>query len=298
MIVYLALGVLLRHWGVLSDLGAKRITKFVVNAALPAMAFTGLRSVAFDPSMLVPISMPWILFGSAVGLFSWLASRYGWSRERAGALVLTAGLANTSFLGFPILEALLGRESLPIAALADQFGSFLALATVATFLAARWSGRAYSVRSALARLAIYPPFVAVVAALVLRDVALPDWVIVPLTWLAKTLAPLALVAVGLALRFRGIHWRGIAIPVTVGLAFKLVMAPLMMTGIYFGLLRQVGLVAHVTVLESAMAPMVMGSVLALDSGFDRDVTGTMLVVGIPLSLATVPLWDLILRAMV
>lgn len=295
--VYLGLGLALRHFGILGDRGAKRINIFVVNGALPAMAFVGLRGVTFDPRLLVPISMAWLLFGLSAACFCFVGAGLGWPRRTVGALVLTAGLANTSFLGFPLLEALIGPEAIPTAVVADQFGSFLVLATVATIFAGLYARQSVEPKKILMRLAVYPPLLAVLLTLALRHVPIPDLVLKMLGYLAMTLAPLSLLSVGLSLRLRGVAWRGMIKPVGLGLLFKLILAPAVFTLLYLVILDQRDLAAHVTILESAMAPMIMGSVLAFESGFDRDVTGTMVLLGIPLSLATVPAWHMLLSAM-
>src|SRR3546814_3232858 len=57
-----------------------------------------------------------------------LGRRLQWSRSRIGALTLVAGLGNTSFVGYPLIEALRGQEGLAYAVIADQGGCFIALA--------------------------------------------------------------------------------------------------------------------------------------------------------------------------
>jgi malate permease and related proteins len=59
----------------------------------------------------------------------------------SGTLLLVVPLANTSFLGFPAVEALLGADHLPAAVVYDQLGSFLALATYGAVVAAATATR-------------------------------------------------------------------------------------------------------------------------------------------------------------
>ncbi len=47
---------------------------------------------------------------------------------------------------------------------------------------------------------------------------------------------------------------------------------------------------HVTVIESAMATMITAAVVANEFNLDNELTNLMVGIGIPLSLATVPLW--------
>jgi malate permease and related proteins len=59
-------------------------------------------------------------------------------RRHDGDLLLVVPLGNTSFLGFPAVEALLGTDHLPAAVIYDQLGSFLALATYGGYVASRY----------------------------------------------------------------------------------------------------------------------------------------------------------------
>jgi predicted permease len=313
--VYLALGFGLRRAGLVGDRGAKAVNRYIINIALPATAFVGLRAVALDASVAVPISMAWLLFALGAAVFILVGRRLGWPRRTLGAVVLSASLANTSFLGFPLLNALLGPEAIPIGVIADQFGSFLVLATVASVFAA-WcavrdgereagadapTGRNPAAGMALTigrRLLTYPPLYAVLVALLSRGHSLPQFFERGTAALAATMAPLSLASVGLNLAPRRGGFRRAAVPVALGLAFKLVIAPAALTLFYLAaaavLGRQAGCVTHVTLLEAAMAPMIMGAVLAIESGQDRDVITGMLLLGIPLSLVTVPMWNVVL----
>src|SRR3546814_4214907 len=70
-----------------------------------------------------------------------LGRRLQWSRSRIGALTLVAGLGNTSFVGYPLIEALRGQEGLAYAVIADQGGCFIALAVGGVIVASIYSGQ-------------------------------------------------------------------------------------------------------------------------------------------------------------
>lgn len=70
--------------------------------------------------------MPWVMFTAGV-LFFVVAARFaGWSRRTAGTLILPGALANTSFVGLPMIEAFYGKPILSVGTLIDQLGSYLA----------------------------------------------------------------------------------------------------------------------------------------------------------------------------
>jgi predicted permease len=52
---------------------------------------------------------------------------------------LTAGLSNTSFLGYPIITAIYGAEGMKTAIMIDQPGSFVVLSTLGVIVATMYS---------------------------------------------------------------------------------------------------------------------------------------------------------------
>ncbi len=299
----LILGIVLKRTGKFPLSTPQSLNAFVIWISLPALVFVHidrlLKNTSLSLDMLIPVSMAWILFPISVLVFYFLGKKLKWSQTRTGALMLTAGLGNTSFVGFPLLEALHGPEALPIGVLVDQLGSFLVLSTlgllVAGFMSSR-KGAGFSFASALKNVFCFPPFVALVAsfAMGLLGFGWPAVLLSALGSLANTLVPLALVSVGFQLNpSRAVlqkEWR----PLLLGLGFKLVFAPLVFLGLFVFALGKSGFVTRITILESAMASMITASVVSDEFGFDRNISSLMLGVGIPLSLVTVYLWDLLL----
>ena len=149
--------------------------------------------------------MLWLLFGVGALTF-WLIGRWlGLGRTSIGALTLVGGLGNTSFVGLPMIESLQGRDGLALGLLIDQLGSYLVLSTVGVFAAALYAAEKQSGLQATAKkIATFPPFIALVVALLSRSVPLPADVDKVLMRMGDTLAPLALISVGLELRIDAI----------------------------------------------------------------------------------------------
>lgn len=284
----LVLGVLARRSGKFPEGSAGPFNTFVLYVALPALVLRVMHRLEFVPSLLVAAVVPWLYYLAAGPFFRWLGPRLGLSKESVAALVLTGGLGNTAFVGLPMAEALLGSEGLAVAVVADQLGSFLVLSTLATLAAARASAEVELPLSALAKkVATFPPFVALVVSLLLRPVGYPVWVESVLERLGALLTPLALFSVGLQLRLSGVKARLPAL--SLGLFYKLVLVPGVVT---LGLLALPGLspvVVQATVLQAAMAPMVSAAILAAEHRLDPELAVLMVGVGIPLSFVTAPL---------
>ena len=123
----------------------------------------------------------------------------------------------------------------------------------------------------------FPPLIAVVIAMALMDVSYPTWLHDVLTRLGGTLAPLALVSVGLQLRLDAL--RGNRTPLALGLSYKLIAAPALIGLFYFGLLGLNDDDMRVTVLESAMGPQIGGAIVASQYGLNPALVTLMVGAG-------------------
>lgn len=267
---------------------------FVIYLSLPAMIliqFPLLLSTAkLEGGLLLLAAMPWIVFFTSWGLFTYLGKLWKWPRATTAGIILTAGLGNTSFVGFPLLEALLGPQSIRYGVVVDQFGSFLVLSLIGIPLAASFAGGRVTPKMIAQRVLTFPPFLAVMAACVWYLIGLPglDSVKPALEKVAGTLVPLALFAVGFQIKADLALLRKRSQPLVTGLIYKLALAPLMFFVAHFLLKSIDPEVMQVTVLQAGMAPMITAAIVANEFDLDGEIANLMVAVGIPLSLLTVP----------
>jgi predicted permease len=270
------------------------INWWVINVALPALVLELIPRVKFDAQLWFPVVAIWLTFFGAWLVFGLLGPRLGWSRGRTGALIVVCGLGNTSFMGYPMMQALHGREGLTLAVVADQIGCFPLLASAAVLVASIYAGRTPQPAVIVKRILTFPAFVALVIGIVVGLVGgWPQTVTDVLHPLGATLTPLALFSVGLQFKFRpGRNELG---ALSAGLGWKLLLAPLLCLAL--GRLTGVGgLVLTVGVLQAAMAPMISAAILADEYDLDPALANTILSVGIVLSLVTIPLGNWLLGA--
>lgn len=293
LIVCFAIGIL---WRRLSNQGtpATPVLNFLtINVALPALTILYGRKITVDWSLLVPISMAWIFFFLGYVFFRSLGIWLNWPPHLTGALMLTGGLGNTSFVGLPMIEAFFGKESLWVGMVADQAGSFFVLSTVGLAVAVRYGAGTFSVSGMFRKILLFPPFLSLLAGISMRDVVLPIWLDQTLERLGQMLVPMALMSVGYGLRLQGlVHHRT---TLAIGLVFKLVLAPVLLFILYSLTTVDRGPIFQVTIFEAAMPPMITGAIIAKEHGLDERISTLMVGLGIPLSLLTLPLWWLFLR---
>ncbi|GAB1235083.1 AEC family transporter [Ferrigenium sp. UT5] len=264
------------------------LNSFIIHVSLPALTLLYIHELHLSGDVVLTALMAWIVFGLAAGFF-WLLGRWlQLPRATIGALMLTGGLGNTSFFGLPMVEAFYGKEGLGTAIIADQLGSFFALSVLGITVAGIYSSGRPKAAEIFKRIALFPPFISLCIALLLIPVEYAEWFGVLLRRLGDTLAPLALLSVGMQLRLGHIaeHRRDLAL----GLGFKLILAPLLLWLLYVQWLGARGLPIQVTLFEAAMPPMITAAIVAKEHDLDPDLANLMVAVGLILSFFTLSAW--------
>ena len=288
LFVCLVAGMVLRATGRVPRDAHAGLNGYVVHVALPALILVQMHGVRLTPGLALPVLMPWLLFAISAATFLLAARRFGTPARTAGALVLTAGLANTSFVGLPMIETFYGAQGLPTGIVIDQLGTYLVLSTLGVTVACVCANEAAPGRAILLRIATFPPLIALALAFALSGAEYPVWVSAMLRRLGDTLAPVALVSVGMQLRLDQVAGHRVALGA--GLAFKLVLGPLAVLLLYAGALHQTGETTRITVFEAAMGPMIGGSIVAIQYGLNPALITQMVGIGVVLSFLTLPVW--------
>ncbi len=288
IISFLLIGIGLRRIPQFPDNSAQVLNLFVIYVSLPALVLLKVPELTFSRELLVPALMPWVMLFFSAGIIFALSKLFNWDNETLGVLLLLVPLGNTSFLGIPMVQAFFGSEGIPYAVLYDQLGSFLALATYGSAVIAIYGqgDDKPTLNSVTKRILIFPPFISLIIALVLRSVSLPGAFLLLLETLAGTLVPVVMIAVGFQLTLR--LSADVLKPMATGLIVKLMLAPC----IAFILCRMLGLnsiAAQVSVFEAGMPPMVSAGAMAIMAGLSPKLTAAMVGFGIFLSFATLPL---------
>jgi len=293
LITCFLLGIVMRRLGRFSEATPSVLNAFIINVSLPALTLLYVHELPIDRSLAYPAAMAWVLFGLGVVFFITLGRAAGWSRGTIGGLILVGGLANTSFLGLPMIETFYGEEHLGLGILIDQLGTYMVLSTLGILIAVTYAAGAASPAAIAWKILRFPPFQAVLLALALKPLEYPEGLEIVLGKLGATLAPLALVSVGYQLRLGELRGRIAAL--SAGLAFKLVMGPAMIMALFTGALGAGGSAIQVTIFEAAMAPMIGASIVALEHKLDPPLVTLMVGIGIPLSFLTLPVWWYVLQ---
>lgn len=293
-------GILCRNWKRFPESTAQVLNGFVISISLPALILLYIPKL-FDGSQKIenywiPTVSIWAMF-----LFCWLVihqigKKLHWSNQKTGALILTTGLANTSFVGLPLLKALIGDEAIPYGLMADQPGSFLIVSTLGILIASLYGGQQIKLSNLLSRVFYFPPFISMLAAIpwaFLNLNSIPEIHLV-LESLANTLVPLSLFSVGFSSFLSIKTLRRRMKPLLIGLTLRLIIAPAIFILIFYFCYYQhkvFPMAARVSVLEAAMATQITSAIVATEFKLDSELANLMVTLSIPASILTVTLWN-------
>lgn len=288
LILCFLVGMLLRRSRRMPDNAPQTLNSFIIHVSLPALTLLYIHNLKLSGDVLLVGAMAWLVFGLSFAFFRAVGRWLELPRATVGALILVGGLGNTSFFGLPMVEAFYGPSGLTTAIVADQLGSFFALSVLGITVAGIYSSGRPTAAQIVKRIALFPPFISLCVALLLIPVEYADWFTALLKRLGDTLAPLALLSVGLQLRLGHLaeHRRNLAL----GLGFKLILAPLAVFLFYVPLLGAHGQAIQVTLFEAAMPPMITAAIVASEHELDPELSTLMVAVGLILSFFTLSGW--------
>jgi predicted permease len=216
----------------------RRALIFVLYAVLPPVTFFNLVHVHFDANVGIGLLAAYAALAGAV-LFAWLISAklLRLSRPAVGSALCCTLVANTGYLGYPLVAALLGLDSLSQAVVYDVVVSAPALLVGAFSVGAAFGerageGAAQRIRAFLTR---NPALYAAIAALVAPE-ALAPTLLVDISRIAiVALLPLGFFAVGVSLAEEAEEGElavppKLDAPVALSLVSRLVVAPALLYG--------------------------------------------------------------------
>lgn len=223
-----------------------------------------------------------LLFGYVgivvVGLLAWLAGArlLGLGRPSTGAMIVTTILANTGYLGIPLVLVLLGGGEVGYAIVWDSLISYPMAFVVAFAIGAAFgdSGASDWRDRVLSFFTRNPIPAAILIGFLLPDAAVPDWLFDAMKLLASSLLPLGFFMVGVQLAAEDEHGTfrfppALTRPVAVVLGLRLVVAPLLLFG--FAAVTAVG-VPDAYHLQAAMPSGINALIVAHVYGLDLRIT--------------------------
>jgi predicted permease len=274
---------------ILDEAGGKGISRLLVNFILPALIvqsmqrpFTPeLRDFAFEM-----LGVSFLAYAAAFP-FAWLLVKaIGAKGAERGAHAFGAIFSNCAFMGFPVIEAILGKDALFAASVANIPFQMLAF-SVGPYLLAKTAGG--SVKLGVSSF-ITPAAVASIVgfALFAFGISLPKPLGNALGILGDTTTPLSMVLIGSIVS--RMDFRSIAAKprLYITSVYRLALFPLGLYALLYALGFR-GLLLSLPVVLAAMPVAANSAILAEAYGGDAETASSLVLVSTLLSLITIPL---------
>ncbi|MDR0842801.1 MAG: AEC family transporter [Acidobacteriota bacterium] len=303
LLIFIALGfgALMGKLKLLPRDAYKGVNAWLIYLVLPAVSLRFVPEIEWSTAMLLPLLAPAAIWGGAWVFVRLCDRKLHLSAASRTALLITCGLGNTGFFGFPMITAFYGGEHIHDGVVFDQttFLIFATLGVIAILKAAQGSpdatGGSPGFLFVLGRVLRFPPFVGCLLALILPHFMDIEIVNPLLDKLVATMSPMSLFSIGLQLRVGGIReeWRLL----TAGLCYKLLLAPVLVTLLALAI-HPVGvlpILPKISVFQAAMPSHVTASLLASQYNHNPRYCSLAVGLGILSGFATCTLWYFILE---
>ena len=113
---FFVIGVARRHLFELSEERRNKITlranQWIIYVAITAVIFVNVPQLEFSPNALLPALVAWLTLIASALLVNFIANKLKLDRDIKGVMLLLVPLGNTSFVGYPMISALLDAKVL------------------------------------------------------------------------------------------------------------------------------------------------------------------------------------------
>ncbi len=285
--VLLASGYLAKRTKVIPQAQLIILIDFVLNFAMPALIFDKVYHVELDAKILSITACGLLAQFSAAFFAFMLGKALKFSKATIASMTLLAMFGNTLFVGLPVISGLLGEELQNQVILFDQIVTCVPVAIFGPLVLSYAAPSHVSLVKNAMKIMKFPPFIALILALIAKCFTLPEFIFEPMRLFAASVVPVALFAVGLGLGFGGV--RSAYKSTIIVIALRMFVAPALfalfacMLGLGGDKIYMVGL------LESAMPPMVLASAMILKAGLDSNLAISAVALGVCATFINVPL---------
>ncbi|PSM52263.1 putative permease [Campylobacter blaseri] len=260
---------------------------YALTFALPALIFDKIYHVNIDTTLLNIIALGFVstILGACLSLL--ICKLFKFSKATTVSAVLLSMFGNTIFIGMPIITGFFGKDALNEVIFYDQFATAIPISILGPFILSFGAEAKVSLIQNAIKVLKFPPFVALILGLALRDVKIPEVIFNSLHMFSASVVPVALFAIGIGLGFRSIKsaYKSTAIV----LCCKMLFAPLFFIAI--ALVFKVNFSDStwiIGILQCGMPPMVLASAMIMKANLDSQLAVSAVAMGVVMSFISLP----------
>lgn len=288
--IYLLLGYLFK---IIYQDNSKQLVDFIIYFSLPSIVFTKIYPLTLNEKIAYLILMFMIIILFNLFLAYLIGKFLKLNKNLLATFMIVATFGNTSFIGFSYINAFYGQEYITYGLIYDLFGSFLLLVSVGMMIITWGSGKKNDFKSTIKNIFLFPPVIMFILTVFIKNIEIPNFINLTFQTLGSTLVPIAMIAIGMKLELKHIFAR--LHIVSVAILLKMLVMPLIVLFLFQLFYNIDETWVKVTIIEVAMPPMTMATVLAIRGGLDQKLAINALVLGVLLSLLSITLFTSYLR---
>lgn len=195
LFIIILVGYFVRKKGLLDESSTSKLSSLVMNIFLPAMIITAMQ-IQFDkemiPKILSLLFVSMVMFGVST-IVAFCLKIFIKSDSKLGIFQYALVFSNSGFMGYPVVEAVLGKGAIFYAAIFNLPFNFLCFTLGVYFLSKGNSNAKFSIKSM-----INPSMIAVFIglALFITGTELPVFINQPLELLGDVTTPISMIVIG------------------------------------------------------------------------------------------------------
>ncbi len=282
-------GYVAKRVGVLKQKQSKMFLDFALLFALPCLIFENAYKLKFDIELLGVIALGLCSNIIATCIIVGLGRAFRFSKSTLVSMTLLTCFGNTLFVGIPIIAALYpDPQYMGEVICYDALATMLPILLFGSFIINLARPTKPSLIQNIKAIVVFPPFIALVLGLVCSFVSLPHFVFGPITLFGHSATSVALFAIGLSLGFSAI--KNSYKSVTIVIAGKMLLAPLIFVGIAKLLRIESSPSLLIAIFESAMPTMTLAGAMVMKAKLDSNLAVSAIAFGMLFSAISIPLW--------
>ncbi|TQQ84816.1 AEC family transporter [Peptacetobacter hominis] len=195
LFIIILVGYFVRRFNMLDDESTSKLSSLVMNIFLPAMIITAMQ-IDFEaeliPKMLSLFVVSMVMFAVSI-IISFIMKLFVKSESELGIYQYALVFSNSGFMGYPVVEAVLGSGGIFYAAIFNLPFNFICFTLGVYFLSKGRPGKKFSLKSM-----VNSSIIAVVIGLILffTKTKLPVFINEPLVLLGNVTTPLSMLVIG------------------------------------------------------------------------------------------------------
>lgn len=292
LFLLIVVGYIVGKTNIITESGQKELSNFVLRVTMPATIILALQleytkdrfNTALRIMLLVSLAYVFMII-----LSRFISKIYKVSEAQRDVIEIASLLPNTSFMGFPIVLSILGKEALFFAVLGAGLTFEVVAWTYGTYVIGRRTGADFK-ENIIKKIFLSPGILAIIIGFVLFifSITIPEPLNATMGLLSQATSPLAMIVVGILLSRSNIKECLTSGKLYIISIFKLLVFPLLI----FTVLKVLGFTGMEIIIPTVMLSMPTAAYVAMFSanvGNDANLASQIVFISSLLSLVTIPL---------